>query len=150
MTKIKRQVSLQRIAIMAAALLACLSYGITGCQITPYQEGERIYKKFCSDCHMDAGDGLNALMPPLAGSDYLAANRDRLPCMIVEGLYDTIRVNGRVYGEKMPSMTTLSDIQITNVLNYINNNFGNHNGTYRLDEVRAMLEKCKNTAGKSR
>jgi mono/diheme cytochrome c family protein len=123
---------------------------VLGCETSPYQEGERLYKKFCSDCHMDSGDGLNALMPPIAGSDYLAANRDKLPCLLVNGLRDTIHVNGRLYGEQMPSMTALSDIQITNVLNYINNNFGNHNGTYRLDEVRTLLEACKNNSTKSR
>lgn len=119
-----------------AALAACESGGT-------YQSGERLYKTHCANCHMDKGEGLGALIPPLAGADYLAANRDRLPCIIRKGLQDTIVVNGKVYTEIMPPNEGLSDIQITNILNYVNSSWGNQQAPYPLEGVRGLLKKCE-------
>ena len=92
---------------------------------------------------MDDGIGLSALIPPLAGSDYLNTHREQLPCVLRHGLSDTILVNGKLYAEKMPGVPTLSDINISNILNFINTSWGNRNEVYRLEEVRAALEKCE-------
>jgi mono/diheme cytochrome c family protein len=116
---------------------------VSACQSNPYQEGQRIYERNCANCHMENGQGLGALIPPLAGVDYLAEHRERLPCIIRYGLADTIVIKGQVYAEKMIGYGHLSDIQITNVLNYINQSWGNQNAVYRLDEVRNLLEKCQ-------
>lgn len=132
--------ALKNIMPLTALAVICICYA---CQQNPFQEGERLYKANCANCHMDDGVGLSALIPPLAGSDYLAAHRDRLPCILRYGLTDTIVVNGKMYAENMPGVLTLSDIQVTNLLNFINNSWGNQNGVYRLDEVEATLSKCK-------
>lgn len=113
-----------------------------GCQPNPYREGERLYKMHCANCHMDSGEGLGLLIPPLAGADYLDKNRDNLPCLIKHGIKDTIFVNGKQYAEQMPGVVTLSDIHITNILNYINTSWGNRQEPFRLDEVKTLLEKC--------
>ena len=108
-----------------------------------FAEGERLYKANCANCHMDDGVGLGGLIPPLAGSDYLAAHREALPCMLRKGLEGPIVVNGKTYNEKMPGIPTLTPIQVTNLLNYINQAWGNKNGPYRLDEVTKAMEKCE-------
>jgi mono/diheme cytochrome c family protein len=117
--------------------------GLSACEPNTFQEGERLYKAQCANCHMDDGIGLSALIPPIAGSDYLPANRDILPCIIRYGLKDTIVVNGKTYAEIMPGVAKLTDVQITNLLNFINNSWGNQNGLYRLEEVQATLEECR-------
>lgn len=91
---------------------------------------------------MDDGEGLSALIPPLARADYLKTNRDKLPCLIRHGLKDTISVNGKTYAEQMPGVEVLSEIQIVNILNFVNSSWGNQNEAYRLDEVRNLLAKC--------
>jgi len=113
------------------------------CDTNPYREGERLYKANCANCHMDNGEGLSALIPPLAGADYLGKNREKLPCVVKYGLKDSITVNGKIYAEQMPGVESLSDIQITNILNYVNNAWGNRHEPYRLDEVRTLLENCR-------
>lgn len=113
------------------------------CQTNPYREGERLYKANCANCHMDNGEGLSALIPPLAGADYLEKNREKLPCIVKYGLKDSIVVNGKIYAEQMAGVETLSDIHITNVLNFINNSWGNRHEPYRLDEVQKFLKQCK-------
>ena len=113
------------------------------CEQNTFQEGERLYKIHCANCHMDDGIGLSALIPPLAGSDYLNTHREQLPCVLRHGLSDTILVNGKLDAEKMPGVPTLSDINLSNILNFINTSWGNRNEVYRLEEVRAALEKCE-------
>lgn len=125
------------------SILLCFSVIMYNCRPNPYREGERLYKSNCANCHMDDGGGLNALIPPLAGADFLKKNREKLPCLLRHGLKDTIVVNGRTYAEEMPGVEALSDIQIVNILNYVNSNWGNQNEPYRLDEVRNSLEKCR-------
>lgn len=116
---------------------------LAACQEPPYREGGRLYKANCANCHMDDGVGLGALIPPIAGADYLNTHRERLPCILKYGLKDSIQVNGQVYGEEMPGVVNLSAIQITNILNFINHNWGNDNPPYRLDEVERLLQTCK-------
>ncbi len=105
-------------------------------------EGAALYRIHCANCHLDSGQGLGALIPPLAGSDYLAAHRERLPCIVRHGLKDTIVVNGTQYAEAMAGIETLSDIQIANILNYIHTSWGNDLPLYRLDEVQQLLKQC--------
>jgi mono/diheme cytochrome c family protein len=108
-----------------------------------YLEGANLYRVHCSNCHLENGQGLGALIPPLAKSDYLGAHREKLPCIVRYGLKDTIVVNNVVYAEAMAGIESLSDIQITNLLNYIHTSWGNDLPPYRLDEVRRLLEQCR-------
>ncbi len=124
------------------AFLLILS--LFSCEQQPYQMGERLYKTHCANCHMDGGEGLGALIPPLKGSDYLAANRERLACMIRYGLKDTIMVNGKVYAEQMLGNDKLNDIQIANVVNFILHSWGNNQPPLTFEEVTNALGQCEN------
>ena len=59
------------------------------------------------------------------------------------GLRDTIEVNGMVYTEHMAGIEKLSEIQIANVLNYIQNSWGNSGRAFTLEEVRTLLDACQ-------
>ena len=119
--------------------LALLLYA---CQQNPWRDGEWLYQKNCASCHGETGQGLGELIPPLAGADFLEKNRDRLPCIVRNGLQDTIVVNGKTFAQPMAGVPHLSDIEITNLLNYVNHAWGNDYGVYKLEEVRGLLEKC--------
>ena len=92
---------------------------------------------------MDNGEGLGALIPPLVGADYLAANRDRLACLVRYGIQDTIQVNGKTYAEQMVGNAMLSEIQITNVLNFVLLKWSNQTPPFTFEEVQKSLEACK-------
>lgn len=124
------------------SLLFILFCAVFACQDQPYIVGQRLYKANCSNCHLDDGKGLGDLIPPLAGADYLEKNRLDLPCLLRNGTTDTIVVNGKQFVEKMPGVPHLSEADVTNILNYINNNWGNNYTVYRLDEVIEILKKC--------
>ena len=127
-----------------ALLLLVISFVFIHCEEddTPFRNGRNLYLAKCSSCHMEDGRGLGALIPPLAGADYLGKNRDRLPCIIRYGITDTITVNGVQYTEQMAAIPELSDIDVANVLNYIGNSWGNQQQPYQLEAVRQLLKSC--------
>jgi mono/diheme cytochrome c family protein len=132
-------------SIQALLWLGLVSYAVLACgegNQEPYQEGAVLYKKHCSNCHMDDGTGLEALYPPLAGSDMLESMDVAAACVLRNGLQGPIVVNGIQYDMEMPPMPQLSGVEITNLLNYIHNAWGNERAYISLDKVQAALERC--------
>jgi hypothetical protein len=94
---------------------------------------------------MEDGSGLRGIIPPIAGADYLVNNRNNLPCLIRHGIKGTILVNGIEYDQPMPGSENLREDEITNLLNYIQTNFGNNNERYTFPEVEGLLNNCPPT-----
>ena len=115
---------------------------MTGCQSSPFQQGEILYENFCANCHMKDGTGLEGNIPPLARADYLAKNPDKLACIIRYGLSDTIKVNGRTYQQPMAGIPQLTYVEITNIINYIHQAWGNELGYYPNSKTTEALENC--------
>lgn len=94
---------------------------------TPEQsinDGKAIFARTCLACHQSEGQGIKAVFPPLAKSDYLNNNKDKSIDAVLFGLKGEITVNGEKYNSVMPSQT-LSDQEVADVLNYVYNNWGN-------------------------
>jgi len=115
---------------------------LTQCFTDKQNEGQRLYVANCQSCHMEDGTGLRGLIPPIAGADYLQQHRQELPCLMRHGIEGTMVVNGQEYNKAMPGVESLGTDQITNLLNYIQTNFGNKNERYTLQEVGQLLEPC--------
>jgi len=92
---------------------------------------------------MDDGSGLKGLYPPLAGADYLTMNQENLPCIIRYGLSDTILVNQKIYNQAMPGVKDLNEVQITNVINYINHAWGNELQHVKVEDIQESLMGCE-------
>ena len=88
--------------------------------------GEEIYADFCMTCHLPNGKGVENIYPPLANSDYLIKNREASIKAIKFGLQGSIVVNGKTYNSVMAALG-LSDDEVADVMNYINNSWGNKN-----------------------
>lgn len=124
-------------------IIAGILVGIaTACQDNPYKQGEILYNGFCANCHMEDGIGLVGNIPPLVDSDFLVKHKGQVACVIRYGLSDTIEVNGIKYWQPMAGIPQLSEIEITNIINYINSSWGNANGFYPLDSVMNDLKSC--------
>ena len=91
---------------------------------------------------MDDGSGLKGLYPPLAKADYLAKHQDHLACIIRYGLSDTIQVNQRTYNQEMPGVKDLNEVQITNVINYVNHAWGNNLQHVKVEDIQRTLKNC--------
>jgi mono/diheme cytochrome c family protein len=87
-------------------------------------DGAEIYQDFCIQCHLNNGEGVSGVIPPLVKSDYLANNVELSIKAIKYGLSGPIVVNGEKYNGVMQEQG-LDDVEIADVLNYILNNWGN-------------------------
>jgi mono/diheme cytochrome c family protein len=90
-------------------------------------DGKKVYANNCMNCHMEDGKGLEGAFPPVAKSDYLKRAPKDLIAVILKGQSGEVKVNGVVYNALMPAQEYLSDEEIADVLNYINNSWGNKN-----------------------
>ncbi|WP_235184106.1 c-type cytochrome [Hymenobacter sp. IS2118] len=116
---------------------------LPGCFSSNKNQGERLYVDHCSSCHGGEGQGLARLIPPLAGADYLALHRAELPCLLRHGQKGPIVVNGVTYNYVMPGEKGMSPAQLTNLLNYIENSWGNKSKPRTIREVEEQLQNCR-------
>jgi mono/diheme cytochrome c family protein len=128
--------------LLAITLCGFALIALTQCFSNKTNEGQRLYETNCQSCHMEDGSGLRGVIPPIAGADYLQKHREELPCLIRHGIEGPITVNGITYNQPMPGVETMREDHITNLLNYIQTNFGNNNQRYTMPEVEELLESC--------
>ncbi|MCC9168574.1 cytochrome c [Pontibacter sp. XAAS-A31] len=87
---------------------------------------------------MEKGEGLAGTFPPLAKSDYLLKDQKRAIGVVLHGAEGEIVVNGETYNMMMPAQSHLSDQEIADVLNYIQNNWGNKAKAVTPAQVKAV------------
>jgi len=101
------------------------------------ERGKDVYTAQCMSCHMEQGEGLENVYPPLAKSDYLMADKKRSIDQTLHGLTGEIKVNGKTYDGVMNAFDMLSDAEVSDVLNYVRNSFGNKGAAVTPEEVKA-------------
>ncbi|MGS2726281.1 c-type cytochrome [Psychroserpens sp. BH13MA-6] len=102
--------------------------------------GEKIYKNFCMSCHGSNGKGMSKAFPPLANSDYLMNKQKASIRAIKYGQSGEITVNGKIYNSVM-SPLGLKDKEVADVMNYINNSWGNSNDRLITEEEVSRIEQ---------
>lgn len=102
--------------------------------------GGNIYQTYCRGCHQSNGQGSFPRWPPLAGTDWVTGDKQRLISVILNGLNETIEVNGEEYSDPMPQHGFLSDEDVAGVATYIRQNFGNDASAITTEEVREVRE----------
>ncbi len=103
--------------------------------------GEKVYAANCQSCHMPEGEGIPGTFPPLAKSDYLLKDQKRAVGTILHGVSGEITVNGAQYNMDMPAMDYLTDQEVADVLNYIQNSWGNKAKAVTPAQVKAERKK---------
>ena len=105
--------------------------------------GQDVYAGICLACHMQNGEGIAGVFPPLAKSDYMMKDIDRNIKNLIEGLSGEITVNGSKYNQVMPA-SGLDDQDIADVLNYVMNSWGNQSDEFvtkqKVSKVRASIK----------
>ena len=100
------------------------------------QAGQALFAGTCSVCHQGNGAGLPGVFPPLAKSDYLAADKNRAIRTVLGGLTGKVTVNGSEYNSVMPPMNQLNDDEVANILTYVLNTWGNPGGRILTEDVK--------------
>jgi mono/diheme cytochrome c family protein len=105
--------------------------------------GQVLYQTYCRVCHQNNGKGDGTRFPPLARSEWVTGDKDRLIRLTLEGLSGPIEVDGKSYNGAMPHFAYLTDPQVTDVLNYIRTAFGNSADSLSAVDVARVREAVK-------
>jgi nitrite reductase (NO-forming) len=99
-------------------------------------QGKHVFDGTCAACHQSTGTGIPTVFPPLARSDFLAADPKRAIHIVLGGLTGKVTVNGEHFDSTMPPFgPQLSDQEIAGALTYVLNSWGNPGGHISPDEV---------------
>ncbi|MCF8453485.1 MAG: c-type cytochrome [Pedobacter sp.] len=107
--------------------------------------GSILYNTYCASCHQRDGKGDNSRFPPLAGSEWVTGDKQRLISVILNGLDGEITVNGQSWQGMMPAHAEfLDDHAIASISTYIRQSFGNKAGPVSSLEVAEVRKKSGN------
>ncbi len=102
------------------------------------QAGDALFQRHCALCHQANGQGLPMAFPPLAGSDYLLADKDRNITVVLHGLSGKVTVNGKDFNSSMPALSQLHDTEIANILTFAAKAWGNAGEAVSASDVARM------------
>ena len=122
--------------IKSIALFAIIS-GMIYCQPDPYRQGHVLYQVNCENCHMEDGSGLSKLIPSLQNSEFIISKPDSLVCLIRHGI-----AKNPYTGQEMPPIIHLNDVELTNLINYMRDQYTDKLKAIKVSEVHAWQESC--------
>jgi mono/diheme cytochrome c family protein len=135
---------------MKKTLIVFLAFWATSCisaEEMTYEKylvnGEMLYFQKCSNCHGADGSGLQNLYPPLKNADYLG-NLSNVICIIKNGAFGPMIVNGKTYNQAMPANPKLYDLDIAQLSTWMYKEFQGKRELVRPEEVKAILNDCQN------
>lgn len=122
--------------------------GVEVVELTPEQiiaSGKKHYAT-CATCHQANGQGVAGTYPPLAGSEWVTGNEERVIRVLLHGLTGPIEVHGATYNGLMPAFGKVpgggynwSEERISHVLTYIRQEWGNQAAPITKDKVAEVL-----------
>jgi mono/diheme cytochrome c family protein len=107
------------------------------------KRGKELYAVECQSCHMENGEGLPGVYPPLAKTDYLKKPSAFLVDIILKGQEGEIQVNGTAYNTPMPAQAHLTDEKVADILNYVRNTWGNKGAAIIPSDVKTQRAKIR-------
>lgn len=112
-------------------------------EATLAQQGEKVYKANCVQCHQASGGGSKDF-PSLIGSDWVNGPSKRITMLVLKGMQGPHPSGGKLYNGAMPAWgSTLNDKKIAGVLTYIRSAWGNTGHEITPTQVAAVREELK-------
>ena len=87
--------------------------------------GKKVYTQYCAACHQVDGGGVPGLNPPLERTTHVLGSKTKLIRIILKGMNTHEEIDGETYSNVMAPHNHLTNQQISDVLTYIRNSFGN-------------------------
>jgi mono/diheme cytochrome c family protein len=111
-------------------------------------DGAVVYGRMCAVCHGFDGEGRPPAFPPLARSEWVTDDDERLIKIVLDGLSGEITVRGERYNGLMIGFRKhLSDEEIAAVLSYIRSSWGNDAPPITPEEVRKVRGQGSGAGG---
>ena len=106
--------------------------------------GSAVYTDDCAGCHMERGQGLAHVFPPLKGSSAIQAARPDTMIRVVLGGAQIPATQSKPTGLQMPAFNEkLTDAQIAAVVTYIRNAWGNSASVASKSDVAKLRRQVK-------
>lgn len=103
--------------------------------------GADIYRKSCSSCHQENGQGIPNIFPPLLSDDVIRADDATEHIRIVLFGLQGKTINGIKYTTPMPAWTDqLSDEEVVAVINHERTSWGNNAKIIKVEDVKKIRE----------
>ena len=117
----------------------------TVAQVDPIAEGQKLFTT-CAACHQATGMGVPGVFPPLAGSEWVQGDEQRVVRIVLSGLSGPVKVKGATYSvSAMPAFGPggygWSDEKISYVLSYVRSSWGNKAPIIKPETVAAIRTK---------
>ncbi|MEO5814724.1 MAG: cytochrome c [Gemmatimonadaceae bacterium] len=110
-------------------------------------DGSKVFATTCVVCHQLDGAGKEQLYPPLAGSEWVQGDENKLIRIILGGLTGPVEVAGETFNSAMPGWgPVLDDKDIAAVATYIRSSWGNKAApitTAKVTSIRAAMASRK-------
>lgn len=129
--------------------------GAAKVELTPEQviaAGKKAYLSAgaCVTCHQANGQGTPGAFPPLAGSEWVQGNEERVIRIVLHGLSGPLEVHGQTFNGAMPAFGKVAgggynwnEEKISQVLTYIRQEWGNKAAPITKDKVAEILNAEK-------
>jgi|TARA_B110000881_G_scaffold221404_1_gene250803 mono/diheme cytochrome c family protein len=111
------------------------------------KEGGKVYST-CNGCHQASGAGQAGSIPPLAGSEWVNGNTEKLLLIIHNGIQGPIEVAGITYSSQMePVGANYGPKEMAAVMTYIRTSWGNTGDLVSPEMAANGLEISKQRGG---
>jgi len=97
--------------------------------------GKKLYDQYCKACHLDNGQGIRGIHPPLAGTKTVNGDIDKLIQITIKGMSGKVVIDGVEYNGLMPPHSHLTNHQIADVLTYVRQSFTNNSSAITPEQV---------------
>jgi mono/diheme cytochrome c family protein len=104
--------------------------------------GKVVYAGQCMICHQADGMGVSNMNPPLTGKQ-VSGEKTKLITIVISGLATHQEIEGQSFQNAMPANPDMKDVEISNVLTYIRNSFGNKASSVKVSEVKSVRSSLK-------
>jgi mono/diheme cytochrome c family protein len=111
------------------------------------KEGQKVYAN-CASCHQANGLGQAGVFPPLAGSEWVTGNTERLAMIIKNGVAGEIDVNNVTYNGNMAAIgANLNAKELASLMTFIRTEWGNDASIVTPEMAAAAIEISDQRAG---
>ena len=107
------------------------------------ERGSKVYTQYCVACHQVDGGGVPGLNPPLEKTPHVLGSKTKLIQIVLKGMNTHEEIDGETYSNTMAPHNFLSDQQISDVLTFIRNSFGNKATAITPGDVKYVRARTK-------
>lgn len=112
------------------------------------KEGQKVYSA-CAACHQPSGTGQSGVYPPLAGSEWVTGNTEKLAMIIHNGVGGPIEVAGNPYDGNMGAIgANLGPKELAALMTFIRTSWGNEASLVTPQMAEEALRISKERGGK--